>query len=386
MKTLFLILAIAVSVSAQTGAGWCANQHWIARSGRIEFVGKWSESQKEWFIRVCTKYTHAHADDQKQAKVGDLATVSTIRWGIIIHEDGRIECGQCEGVAAGSVIGKLTPEGIKSVFGSPRSVTPCLTTVTYPGTFTYSPSTTTGPMPSLIAEKPKYAHAQSPTWRRATREDCDAESKRELEAMGAVGMMGDPPISLGLSITSYDPKTRQHSGFKSQPCGYVDDSNPPNFRTRYTAFKNGKEIEVDKEGYYRAGCVKVYRLEGDTKVLLYPKPEWKECAQPKRKYAHAHIDDPKKEDPKPVAPIRIPAKQSMSLKAIDEEFQANERNYQIAKRDILQRWQIVTQQAAIEAGLTAKQLEGLEVTLGEGGYVWTPKKPEKPVESANTKH
>ena len=104
----------------------------------------------------------------------------------------------------------------------------------------------------------------------------------------------------------------------------------------------------------------------------------------KPKYAHAHIDDPKKEDPKPVAPIRIPAKQSMSLKAIDEEFQANERNYQIAKRDILQRWQIVTQQAAIEAGLTAKQLEGLEVTLGEGGYVWTPKKlAEKPV--ANTK-
>ena len=257
MKTLFLILAVTVSVSAQTGAGWCANQHWIARSGRIEFVGKWSESQKERFIRVCTKYTHAHADDQKQAKVGDLATVSTIRWGIIIHEDGRIECGQCEGVAAGSVIGKLTPEGIKSVFGSPRSVTPCLTTVTYPGTFTYSPSTTTGPMPSLIAEKPKYAHART--------------------------------------------------------------------------------------------------------------------------------DDPKKEEPKPVAPIRIPAKQSVTLKSIDEEFQANERNYQLAKRDILQRWQIVTQQAAIEAGLTAKQLEGLEVTLGPEGYVWTPKKlAEKPV--ANTNH
>ena len=84
---------------------------------------------------------------------------------------------------------------------------------------------------------------------------------------------------------------------------------------------------------------------------------------------------------KEAKPIPLPAKQSVTLKAIDEEFQTNERNYQIARRDILQRWQIVSQQAAIEAGLTAKQLEGLEVTLGEGGYVWTPKKPE----TVNTK-
>lgn len=81
----------------------------------------------------------------------------------------------------------------------------------------------------------------APKWHRATKKECDAEYRRELKIMNANRIYGDPPISLG----NFEGNGVEWWSY--EPCGYADDSKPPNFRPRYTHSDGKKRTEISKK-------------------------------------------------------------------------------------------------------------------------------------------
>lgn len=60
---------------------------------------------------------------------------------------------------------------------------------------------------------------------------------------------------------------------KTESCTAIPD--------KYRHQVDGKWVEVSKDDYYRAMCIRVTEGIGKTEKVLYPKPEWTECIESK---------------------------------------------------------------------------------------------------------
>lgn len=128
---------------------------------------------------------------------------------------------------------------------------------------------------------------ESAEWRRATKEDCEAETKRQYKEMAESGWCCDPPITMGFAMFSFD-KNEKLNGYGESPCGYVKISDPRQFRSVFKVWKHGREIEtMDEEWFNRAICRNIMETiyhDKNGRVLkrpierrVSPKPEWTEC-------------------------------------------------------------------------------------------------------------
>ena len=88
-------------------------------------------------------------------------------------------------------------------------------------------------------------------WHLATKAECEAQRKREVEWMAKAGWEGDPPITLGMGWGSSDDHGHWYMT-EEIPCGYTDGKE---FRTLYyiSVSPAGSQCELTEAQFHTAG-------------------------------------------------------------------------------------------------------------------------------------